>query len=409
MTIDSAVGVSTDPDVLAAVREAADAARQRYAGADPKLVLVYINHTHPPDQLGSVSETVSRFFPSAVIAGGTVNGVIFDGVRHDANHGAHAVGVLALGGAVDVAVSLAPDPSADPAGCGRSLAEHVARDLSAPPKVALMYTPGLSGEPSHLDNELLAGVDSAIPGLRISGSGFVGGMKTDGMPMAGYAFLGDRVERLGVLLIGFGGSIRAGVSLANGSRKLRPAGVVTAAEGSLVLEIDNRTARDALADTFAGDDPDARDKFCRMPLMYCVERETVLTVEDEQGGLMWCHVPVAFTPDGAMVDAFELQPGAKLSVASLDASTCMNAVRDAAGALRDDAKAEDFDVVIATSCAMRGIMLGSEAVFEDETLRDSVRTKQQFGIVANGEVGCYLRGAPVGTGWAYTLLGLVSE
>jgi hypothetical protein len=408
MAIESGVGVSTNDDLVAAVREAALAARKECAS--PSTALVFVNYTYPHDQLAAASRAASEIFPAGTtVAGGTVMGVVYEGVRHDANHGARAVMVLALGGTASIGVALAAQSGDDPASAGRALAEDARARVDAPHRGGMLFCAGLSNGIDVTDIRLLDGLLPVLPGVRLSGCGLAGDMDVSGSPQPGFAFLGDRVERLGTLLVLLGGTARVGASIANGMELDKSVGKVTDAQGFAVRAIDGQPARDVLLQRIAKPEgPDAGDQLCKAPLMFFTERESCIAVLDAKGGMYWGHNPIAFTPDGAFLDFFRAPAGTELFMTHLTPEGCMNAVNRAVEMLVKDAEVEEFDLVMSFSCAMRGITLGAEAVHEDRRLREAVRAKKHLGLVASGEIGCYGTNDPCMTGWVYSLLGLTA-
>jgi hypothetical protein len=320
-----------------------------------------------------------------------------------------AVAALALGGSLKIGVAITGDCVNAPREAGRALAETAQRQLGRPMEGSLIFTPGLSTGLYPVDQQILNGIRDETPRLRITGTGLSGGMGTDGSYLPGYAFLGDRVERLGTLLVAFAGAAHLGFSMANGMQAIGPGGFVTDAEGPFIRSINGRPAKEVVVELLGGDDPERREHFAKNPGITSVERGVAFAVLDAEGDFYWAHPVLFFTPEGAAVDRFHARKGTGLSVVRIDPESCMGAVKQAGEMLSEDAGTSEFDVVIAFSCALRGFTLGPEVAKEDIELRRYVKSKRHLGIVANGEIGCYRHGRPFPTAWVYALFGMAGE
>jgi hypothetical protein len=406
MAIEGGIGVTTDDDLATAAAAAATEARRTCP--QPKVALMFVNHSYPLAQLPEAIAAARNALPAGTrLAGGTVNGITYGDVRYDAMfNNKRAVAVIAFGGDLEIGVAIVSDPTADPHAAGKQLAEKSRQGLGGRTgEGALILTPGMSGF-QVIDQQLLDGIRSVNPRLRVTGTGLTAGLSSDAQILAGLAFLDDRTEERGAVLITFAGPARMGFSSANGMEAVGGGGFVTDAEGPIIKTIDRRPAKDVILDLLCGDDAEAREQFTRSAFTAAVERGVTLGALDPEGGHYWCHMPVAFLPDGSAIDPFVARKGTPLSVVRIDADTCMNAVREAGTMLIEDAGTDQFEFTIAFSCALRGYTLGAEIAHEDLRLHEMVTSKRHVGIVANGEVGCYRHGRPLATGWVYALFGL---
>jgi hypothetical protein len=409
MAIEGGIGVSTNGDLAAAAAEAAGEAMRTCA--EPKILLMFVTHNYPLAELAQAIAAARAVAPAGThIAGGAVNGVTYGDVRYDAMYAnKHAVAVVAFGGALSVGVAIVPDPASDPHGAGKQLAEKARLGLSGQvSEGALILTPGMS-DFNVTDQQLLDGIRSVNPRLRVTGTGLTGGVSNNAQILPGPAFVDDRIEMRGAVLITFGGPARFGFSSANGMEAVGGGGFVTDAEGPIIKTIDRRPAAEAILDLLCGDDAEARQHFKRSAFAASVERGITLGALDPEGGHYWCHMPMALLPDGSALDPFIARKGTPLSVVRIDPSTCMNAVREAGTMLIEDAGTDTFEFTIAFSCALRGYTLGAEVAHEDLHLHDLLKSKRHLGIVANGEVGCYRHGRSLATGWVYALFGLAGQ
>lgn len=411
-TTHHAYGLSTADDVAVATAAAARDARAR--NARPAAVLVLVTHNHGAGALQAARAAAREAFPGVTIAGGTVNGFVHEGRRLDAfMANDRAVVILALGDAEQepVAIVLGPDPSADPRAAGTALGERAAKALGRSVAGGLVFSTGLSTGILVHDGALVAGIDEALTAagraaghVGLAGCGLCGGSDLHGNALPGRAFAGDEEHELGVLLVAFGESTNPRFAIANGVRKVKSVGRVTAAAGPSIASIDGRPAKEVLLDALLPQgSPEERAQFEGSLLVACIESRTCLAVEDRQLGLLWPHVPVDVA-GGAFLDLFQAKEGDELLLAQTTADECLAAVRSASEQLAEEAPDAEYDLLLSFSCVMRGLILGARAGAENELMR--VRRGQHLGIVANGEIGSYRRGAPASTGWAYSIAAL---
>lgn len=408
MTIESGVGLSTNSDLIAAIEEAA---REALAACpSPRLVLFLCTFNYPQDLLLAASKKLSTIFPAAKIAGGTVNGLTYGNNRYDAIYANNtAAAVVAFGGAtLSIAAALEPDPQQDGIGVGRRLGQALREQIGDAPSGALIFTPGFSNLMTHCDQDILDGIRAIEPRLRITGTGLSGGLRADGMSEPGFAILGDRIEKLGTLLIAFKGDIRCGFSVANGLEPLGEGAFVTSAHGKWIQTLNGRPAKEVALELLSQGDEEAHEHFTKNLSVASIERGVALALPDIEGDFFWSRGLAFFTPEGAIFDAFGAKKGMAFSLVKLNPENCMAAVKQSADMLTDDAGVKEFDFVLAISCALRGFTLGTEIAREDAELRNHIKAKKQLGIVANGEVGSYRHGRPVATSWVYALFGLAS-
>jgi hypothetical protein len=408
MAIKSGVGLSTNSDLLVAIDEAAREARATCAS--PQLVLFWCTFNYPLEHLPTVSKKLSTLFPNAKIAGGTVNGLTFEDKRYDAIYAnSTAAAVVTFGGdSLSIGVALEPDPQSDGVGIGQRLGRAICEQVGDVPDGALIFTPGFSNLMTHCDQDILDGIRSIAPRLRITGTGLSGGLRPDGTSEPGFAVLGDRIEKLGTLLVAFKGNLRCGFSVANGLEPLGPGAFVTAANGKWIQTLNGRPAKDVALELLSQGDEEAKEHLTKSLVVSSIERGIALALPDIEGDFFWSRGLAFFTPEGAIFDAFGAKKGMAFSLVKLNSTNCMAAVKQSADMLSDDAGVNEFDFVLAISCALRGFTLGPEIAHEDTELRNHVKAKKQLGIIANGEVGSYRHGRPVATSWVYALFGLAS-
>jgi small ligand-binding sensory domain FIST len=375
----------------------------------PAVALVFVTHSYPFDDLAKAAAAVASELPAGTqVVGGTVNGLTYDENRYDAVFAnKRAVAVVLFGGSdVKIGVGFVPNPMEGAVEAGKNLARQAQEQLGERAAGGILLGTGLAAGFNPCDQGLLDGIRAINPRLRLCGSGLSGGMRVTGLIEPGYAFTKDRVEKLGCVLVCFAGKIDLGFATANGMQAVGPGGFITSADGVMIKEIDGRKASEAVLDMLAPNDAESRALFEKNPMVMSIERGMTLATADPEGDFYWCHMPVIFTPEGAALDYFGARKGMALSVVKIDPASCMHAIGEAVSMLKEDAAQEEFDTVIAFSCALRGFTLGAEVASEDAELRRHLKAKHMLGIVANGEIGCYRHGRPFYTGWVYAVFGL---
>ena len=409
MSLVTGVGLCADTDLLTALEEAASKARSECP--EPAVVLAFITFNYPAGELAAAANKLSDAFPDAVCAGGQVNGLTFEDERYDAVFAnRHAVAVVCFGGdGIRGAAALRPDVSHDNArSLGGTLAQDALAKLGVPAVGGILFGLGLASVPA-LDQQLVNGVRDVAPRLRLSGTGFCGGMTTEGMNLPGRAFLGrDLVEQGAMLLVLGGSSLRLGFSVANGMKATGRGAFVTKAEGPEIVEMDGRPAKEVVLELLAGDSAEDRAMFEKNPTVTSIEKGVALAAPDIEGEFHWCHAVAMFTPRGGAIDAFGPRKGMGLAVVRIDPESCMDAVGEAAKMLEEDAGGDSFEFTLAFSCALRGFTLGANIAREDAEFRRHVNTRRHLGVIANGEIGCYRHGRPAFTGWVFALMGALA-
>jgi hypothetical protein len=407
MKIATGIGISTDDNLVTAVTAAARQAAAD-AGVAPKLVLAFITHSYTNAQLEDAVNALAKEFPSAVRLGGTVNGISYGDERYDSMYGnRRAVAVVTFGGdGLTVGASMIPKPE-DPVEGGKTLARVARERLGGPALGGIMLGTGIN---TYLDQPILNGIRAVDPRLRLTGTGLAGGLDNMGLPLPGWGFYDTQIELMGPLLILFGGQARIGFGAANGMQPAGPGAFVTDAEGPAVKTLNGKPAKGVVLDLLVGpEESELRSLFEKNPVVMAIERGTTLAAPDPEGDHYWCHMPVAFLPDGTMIDFFQARKGTGLSVVHITPATCLNAVDEACAILKEDAGTEHFETVLAFSCALRGFTLGAEVAHEDGRLRANVKARKQLGVVACGEIASHRQGRPFFTGWVYTVFGLAED
>lgn len=406
MGLEVGIGLSSNQELADAARAAIEGALARCPS--PSLVLLFITHNYGIEEIREAVPSLRALAPAGVtFAGGTVSGLVHGAERYDTLVTARAIAAVAFGG-VRVAAALAADPRTDPAAAGQALARDATAALGEAPTVGMIFTPGLSAGARLVDQPLLDALRAAVPGLRLSGTGFTGGMNDQGLSLPGLGFLGDRAETLGTLLVAFPAGVHAHVAIENGAVAVGKRARVTGAAGTAVRTLDDRPARDVMLDLLAGEDGATREHFTRNAMMGCIEHSVTFARLDPQG-FPWCEPPITVLPDGGFMDFFEPPVGSSLDAVRIPPEAALAACRTAGESLARSAGGRPVDLVVWFSCGIRGFSLGPLAAREAEELAAPLQLRNQLGIMANGEIGSRGDGPPTSTSWAFSALGLSAE
>jgi small ligand-binding sensory domain FIST len=154
-----------------------------------------------------------------------------------------------------VAVTNADLPSAD-------APPQAWRDL-LPPTIAPRRGFLVLGEPFHFDAQaLLAGLDFGFPGLPKVGGIASGSRHPDGHTL----FLGRNTLRQGAVIVSLAGEVQIDATVAPGCRPFGRRGRITRADRNRLVMVDDRPARQFVADQLAGLEADDRGIAEQSPL-----------------------------------------------------------------------------------------------------------------------------------------------
>lgn len=228
-------GMSAATTATLAAREAATQAVQMLGGRTAKLAVVFASASY--DDVESAARAVRDVVGDAQIVGGTSGGCVFDG-RTSAPRG---VSVVLLGGdGLEVAARTAPLGSASymetvPA------AEKVARAADAAARdgfnhfACMVFAPGVA-----VDGEALVAAVRKGAGAHAQLAGALTG--DDFSFDRPKVFFGDELRDDCVVLIGVFTTSPIGIAARHGWATVGPKRTVTRADGSYLLELDDRPA-----------------------------------------------------------------------------------------------------------------------------------------------------------------------
>jgi small ligand-binding sensory domain FIST len=209
------------------------------AGGAPDLVLAFVTPHHAA-HWGSLSDAVGRHFPDALLLGCSCGGAIGGGRELEQEQ------ALSLTAAVLPGVSLAPFHLDDDQSAWEDSIGVAAED-----EPAFLLLP----DPFTFDSEELLGyLDEVYPG-HVKVGGLASGARGPG---GNALFIGERVERAGLVGVALSGDICVDTVVAQGCRPVGAPMWVTRAAGNVALELDGAPAIEALEKLHAQLSPDDR-------------------------------------------------------------------------------------------------------------------------------------------------------
>jgi small ligand-binding sensory domain FIST len=219
--------VSGEPDLAAAVLEAASTLRAALAGQDPDLLVAFVSEHHRGayDRLPAL---VARHFGSALLLGCSAGGVIGGGREVEGRAG------LSLTAAVLPDVDVIP-LHIGPDAATRDVLEHV--PVAAEPHFILLP------DPFSFDSEgFVHLLDQAFPA-----STKIGGLASGAREPGGNAlYLGDAVHHEGLVGVALTGNLAVDTIVAQGCRPVGEPMFVTRAERNVIRELDGRRPLEVL-------------------------------------------------------------------------------------------------------------------------------------------------------------------
>ncbi len=354
----SAISQLVDTDRAAV--EVCDQVRERLAGEDPDLVLLFASAQHLA-AMPRIVERLRRAFPRARRLGCSSRSVIGDGREIEDGPG------IALSGAwlpgVEIEALEAP--------------QGALRPFRAPPEsdLLLLADPFASGlEP------LLAELDARFPGRTK-----IGGIASGGrQPRANLLLLDDRELRGGVVGLALHGRIRVDSVVAQGCRPVGSPLFVTRAEGNVVHELDGRPPLETLNRLF-DEAQDERERALFQTSLFLGVAMRPSESEYGRGDYLIRNLIGVDPESGALHVAARIEMPQIVQFHLRDAHT---ADADLSERLAAYARREGPPRgVLLVSCLGRGRGLYGMPDHDCESLREQLGEVPVVGFFGNGEIG----------------------
>jgi hypothetical protein len=252
MPLHIGVGSSENTDSRQAGREAAQSALQHGNLSSCDLLLLFSTSKHDPHALhAGVREVIGS---TARIVGGYSVGIITnDALGYDG----YQVGAAAIQNAGSIRTFFTPDVTQGEAAAGRALAEQIAAQClpqsgnaeEAGAASLLLFYDWVNRTQGRLKlnmaTPLLEGMREHLPSsMHLAGAGLVGDMQC----RETWQWFDDQVTQHAAMALSVGGELRIDSVVMHGCRPDGGYHTVTAADGAVILEIDNRPAVDVMAE-----------------------------------------------------------------------------------------------------------------------------------------------------------------
>jgi hypothetical protein len=360
-----AVGHSDDVDPTDAIRIAIEQCRTSLDGLRPQAGMLFAAFdSFDPSILGEVR----RAFPGIAVVGTTSAAELssVSGYQEDS-----IMLAIFASDSVDVTAGLGASLSDDvETACRAAAAEALAATTQAP-KVCIVLTEGLMGDP-QIALESLARV---LPeGVAIVGGASARHDLSSATP--GYQFSGDRVVQDGIALLLFSGPIAYSTAIGTGWRTIGATGTVTRSDPGAILEVDGRPATDFLA----------RYLDVTGPASY----GNPLAVVEAEGAGSYLRAIVGSAPVSGTVNLIGSVPvGATVQLTTADTDDILAGTSAAlARASADFPTGSTPEAALLFSCAVRQFLLGSRTQEEARLARAGYGPSMPLaGMYCYGEIG----------------------
>ena len=436
--INIGVGVSQREDLIEAVVEAAKEAKERVE--EPKLLIVFFTFNYPAEKYQEALKKIKGIFPKETsLVGGSCSGFFAKDRAFDAwstQGKVRGVGILALDSEyLNVGIGIGEGTDKNPKEAGRKAILEALDSLEYNPSVAylammkkgvkdvikirpvngFLLAPGLTLKHNFIDQAILEGIASvAKRAIRLAGGGTSYGFAQTGRFSNSYQFLNENVYEESVICCLFGSDLEIGYGTATGFKALGPGVFVTKCGDGLIQEFNGRPAAEVLGEMLEKYAEIDKEEFFKNPLAAMAQKGVALGLPEATGDFYWPQVPMQVIEKKYLLSCMSSRVGMGYSLVKVDKKDCQMATVEAAKMLGEDAGAQNFDLVLFFSCALRGFILGEDYSKEIEKIKEVMGEKTEvFGLASVGEQAFYKQGPLMGTDYTITMMGisnrLVSE
>ncbi len=238
MSIQAGVGISGATQSLAAARAAARGALERSGAGHADWGLVFITVAHRPHFAAMLAE-IQKTLGTDFITGCSAAGVLTGSEEIEASPGAVVLAVRS--DRLHGATLFAPLGDGDP----RVAARELARQIGAEPGGLLVLLPDpMAARPDHLLHE----IGRSAPGREAIG----GAASGDPAQESTFQFYGRNVASRALTGLHLSGAYRRSIGITQGCQPLGPPSRITAGDGNVILEVDDRPALEVLRSRLPG-------------------------------------------------------------------------------------------------------------------------------------------------------------
>jgi small ligand-binding sensory domain FIST len=364
--------ISERANLADAVREAVAVVRQRLAGSEPDLVVVFASANHRA--AGDLRAMIGNELGSGVVLGCTARSVIGDG-REIEERPALSITAACLPG-VDVHPFHLRQDEDSVSGDALPVPRGRGPFPDGPPHFLLL------SDPFSFDVEsFVRGLDANFPGSRK-----VGGVASGGRsPGENALYLGDRVYHSGLVGVAFSGNLELDTVVAQGCRPIGQPMFVTRCHENVIQELDGRPALAVLQELYRNLTP-ADQELCRGSLFLGIEMRGAQS-EYQQGDFLIRNLL------GSDPEAATLAVGALLRETQVvqfhlrDAATSADDLERRLQRYGSELGPRAARGALLFSCLGRGAHLYGHPDHDSAALRRHLGDVALGGFFCNGEIG----------------------
>ena len=447
--VHTGIGISQKDDLVEAVKEAAQKAKEKIKGRKPKLLMFFVNLGVYPEksyqkaldqvynvfedkQIPLVGGPVMGFFAQGryyfdISIIGKYLGLLLKGVEKIIKPlKSYGVSVIALESEyLSVGTGIGTNAFSEPEKAGRESIEMALENLDYNPSVAYLammkkgakditrfrplngfiLTPGNNAQGLLFDQNFIESIVSVTKRTtRLIGGGLCSGVKIEkegfGYTSPALQFFNGKICKDSVISVIFGSDLEIGYGTFTGAEPLGKVMFVTKSEGHEVKEIDGKPAVERLIEVYreAG--------FSKDPLILVYEG-ILPAVPEGISGFLWPVVPARYKGSSVLF-MNPVRENTVLVLSKITRESCFDTVFKVSELVKEDAATDDFGFVFYFSCPIRGKILGTKYAKEISLVEKSFNKRDLsiFGIASAGEIAFYKLGQPFGATATITMMGI---
>lgn len=339
MSTCTGVGTSVHRDPRRAAQEAAQAALSQAGVESAQTALVFATVGYPQQPLVAA---VQAALPGADVFGCSGEGVIAQQITNESNH---SVAVMVWNSSSDHFKSVSARGLAeDSRGAGRSIAEQ----LGPVPDDAVALMVLADGLTLNYD-EFTAGLAEVWPDASLP---LVGGTSGDNWRLKQtWQYQGGEVFSDGVVCALLTGGLRLATGASHGCQPIGTSHTITKADGTLILELDDRPVLDVLGEYLEAEElADFTKAIMNLSLGFRAPNE----IEDAYDEYIIRYMPAKDDERGAVRIPTEVEAGTQVWMTRRNAEKMYGGVESLAASLKERMNGDRPALVLHFDCAGRG-------------------------------------------------------
>ena len=274
-----------------------------------------------------------------------------------------------------------------------------ARDITRfHPLNGFLLTPGFYKDGTLRDDGVIEGIDSVVRNtVRYIGGGLAQGINPDYAiyPRSGYGFFNGKKYEDAVISVLFGSDLEIGYGVASGVDPLPDKAVVTKSEGNIIYELNNKPAAEVIGEIYGHYDKSSRNLMEKH--ISLGKKGYILAYSDGKYDFYWPFMLSENIDDKYVKSIIPLKEGTGITFGKITVdSVARDTVEVTVKMMKEDARSNDFGLILFFSCAGRGYLLGSDYRKEIIEIKKNLEQKNTpiFGICSSGEQSFY-KSSPV--------------